>query len=158
MKKTDFIFIGVLIVIIVVALLSTKGTEKIDIDYPVTLYGEAGMHQVDYKGYRELVDSNEPFIFVIERKNCGYCQMYMPILEEVTKEKKISIYYIDTEAVDSTDISKLSSENKYLKKHSDWGTPTTIFMKGENILDALGGYVEKDSFLSFIDGKVVYGE
>ena len=158
MKKTDFIFIGLLIIIVVVALFSTKGTEKIDIEYPVKLQGETGMHQVDYEGYRKLVDSNEPFIFVIERTNCGYCQMYMPILEEVVKEKKIAIYYINTEEVDSEDISKLSEENKYLRTHSDWGTPTTIFMKGETILDALGGYVEKDAFLSFIDGKVVYGE
>ncbi len=158
MKKTDFIFIGLLIVIIVVALFSTRGTKEIEIEYPVTLQGDVGMHQVDYEGYRELVESDEPFMFVIERTNCGYCQMYMPILEEVTKEKKISIYYINTEEVPSGDISKLSSENKYLKKHSDWGTPTTLFMKGENVLDALGGYVEKDTFLSFIDGKVVYGE
>lgn len=158
MKKTDFIFIGLLIIIVLVAIFSTKGTEKIDIEYPVTLHGEAGMHQVDYNGYRELVDSDEPFIFVIERTNCGYCQMYMPILEEVVNEKNISIYYINTEEVDSEDIAKLEEENKYLRTHSDWGTPTTLFMKGENILDALGGYVEKDSFLSFIDGKVVYGE
>lgn len=158
MKKSDFILIGLLLIIVVVALVSTKGTEKINIEYPVTLYGDAGMHQVDYEGYRELVDSNEPFIFVIERKECGYCQMYMPILEEVVNEKKIPIYYIDTEAVDSEDIIKLEKENKYLKKHSDWGTPTTLFMKGESILDSIGGYVEKDSFLSFLDDKVIYGE
>lgn len=158
MKKTDYIFIGLLVIIVIVALFSTRGTEKIDIEYPVKLQGDVGMHQIDYKGYRELVDSNEPFIFVIERTNCGYCQMYMPILEEVVNEKKISIYYINTEEVDSGDITKLSNENKYLKKHSDWGTPTTLFMKGEDILDSIGGYVEKDSFLSFIDGKVVYGE
>lgn len=158
MKKSDFILIGFLLIVVVVALLSTKGTEKIDIEYPVTLYGEAGMHQTDYEGYKKLVESNEPFLFVIERKNCGYCQMYMPILEEVVSEKKIPIYYIDTEAVDSEDVSKLESENKYLKKHSDWGTPTTLFMKGEYVLDTIGGYVEKDSLLSFLDDKVVYGE
>lgn len=158
MKKSDFILIGVLLVVVIVALFSTRGTEKVDIEYPVTLYGEAGLHETNYDGYRELVDSNEPFIFVIERKNCGYCQSYMPILEEVVSEKKISIYYIDTEAVDSEEVLKLESENKYLKKHSDWGTPTTLFMRGESIIDSIGGYVEKDRFLSFIDGRVVYGE
>lgn len=158
MKKSDFVVIGVLIIIVLVALFSTKGNHNIEIEYPVVLYGESGMHEVDYEGYRSLVDSNEPFIFVIERKNCGYCQMYMPILEEVVSEKKIPIYYIDTEAVNSEDVIQLESENKYLKKHSDWGTPTTLFMKGEDIIDSIGGYVEKEKFLSFIDGRVVFGE
>lgn len=158
MKKSDFILIGLLIIIVVVALFSTRGNNNIEIEYPVTLYGEAGMHEVDYDRYRNLVESEEPFIFVIEKKNCGYCQMYMPILEEVVSEKHIPIYYIDIEAVDKNDVIQLESENKYLKKHSDWGTPTTLFMKGEYIIDSIGGYVEKDSFLSFIDGRIVYGE
>ena len=157
MKKGDFILIGVLVLIVLFAVLSTKGTHEINVEYPVTLYGEAGLHEIDYNGYNDLIKTNEPFIVIIERTGCGYCQMYMPIVEEVANEKKISIYYIDTEAIPSEDVQKLSTENKYLKRN-DWGTPTTLLMKGEEILGNIGGYVEKDSFLSFLDGKVVYGE
>ena len=157
MKKGDFILIGLLVLIGVFAILSTKGTHEVDVTYPVTLYGEAGLHEIDYNEYNDLVKTNEPFIVIIERTGCGYCQMYMPIVEEVANEKKISIYYIDTEAISSEDVQKLSTENKYLKRN-DWGTPTTLLMKGEDILGNIGGYVEKDSFLEFLDGKVVYGE
>ena len=47
----------------------------------------------------------------------------------------------------------LSTTNSYLKKNN-WGTPTTLFMLGDRVLDSIGGYVEKDTVLSFLDGRV----
>ena len=46
----------------------------------------------------------------------------------------------------------------YLKKNSDWGTPTTLLMRGEDILDSIGGYVEKEEFVSFLEEKVKMGD
>ena len=54
-------------------------------------------------------------------------------------------------------MQKLSTTNKYLKRN-EWGTPTTLFMLGDRILDSIGGYVEKASIEKFIEGKVVFGE
>ena len=51
MKKGDFILIGLLVLIGLIAILSTKGTHAIDIEYPVTLYGSVGLHETDYNGY-----------------------------------------------------------------------------------------------------------
>ena len=158
MKKSDFILIGVVILIIVVAALSTKGNiEEAKVDYPLTLVGDAGLHQMTYNDYEEMVKSGDPFIVVIERATCSYCQQYMPILEEVADEKSIPLYYIDTDTLTSDENNLLASTNAYLKRNQ-WGTPTTLFMLGERVLDTIGGYVEKDSVLSFLDGRVVMGE
>ena len=81
----------------------------------------------------------------------------MPIVEEVANEKKIPIYYIDTDTLTGDEYNELSTTNSYLKRNS-WGTPTTLFMLGDRVLDTIGGYVEKDAVLSFIDGRVVMGE
>jgi hypothetical protein len=81
----------------------------------------------------------------------------MPIVEEVAKEKKIPVYYIDTDTLTAEEYNLLSTTNSYLKRN-EWGTPTTLFMLGDRVLDSIGGYVEKESVLSFIDGKVVMGE
>ena len=54
-------------------------------------------------------------------------------------------------------MTKLSTTNKYLKRN-EWGTPTTLFMLGDRVLDSIGGYVEKDSIEAFLDGKVVFGD
>ena len=158
MKKSDFILIGVVILIVVAAMFSSKGTiAEEEVDYPLTLAGEAGLHQITYNEYEEKVENGDAFIVIIERAGCGYCVQYMPIVEDVANEKKIPIYYIDTDTLSSDEYTELSTTNNYLKRN-DWGTPTTLFMLGDRVLDSIGGYVEKDAVLSFIDGKVVVGE
>lgn len=159
MKKSDFLLIGVVLLIVVVALFSTKGNEELEeVNYPLALSGEVGLHQLTYSEYEEKVDSGEAFIVVIERDGCGYCTMYMPIVKEVADEKSVPIYFIDLADESSENVSKLTSTNKYLKRNPEWGTPTTLFMLGDRVLDSIGGYVEKDGILSFLDGKVVMGE
>ena len=158
MKKTDFILIGVVLLIVVVAIFSSKGNiQQEEVEYPLTLAGEAGLHQITYNQYEEKVENGDAFIVIIERAGCGYCVQYMPIVEAVAKEKKIPIYYIDTDTLTAEEYNLLSTTNSYLKRN-EWGTPTTLFMLGDRVLDSIGGYVEKDSVLKFIDGKVVMGE
>jgi len=158
MKKTDFILIGVVLLIVILAIFSTKGTvveEKIE--FPLKLAGEVGLNQITYDEYKKMVDNGDAFIVIIEREGCTYCQQYMPIVEEVVKEKKISINYIDTDKLTEEEFNELSNTNKYLKKNK-WGTPTTLFMLGDRIVDSIGGYVDKDSVLKFLNDRVVMGE
>ena len=158
MKKSDFILIGVVVLFVVLALFSSKGNEELEeVDYPLTLVGDAGLQQITYSQYEEFVNNDDAFIVIIERAGCSFCIQYMPIVEEVANEKKIPLYYIDTDTLTSEDMNELSTTNDYLKKNS-WGTPTTLFMLGDRVLDAIGGYTEKDGVLSFLDGKVVMGE
>jgi len=159
MKKSDFILIGVVVLIIVLCLFTTKGNEELEeVNYPITLNGESGLHQITYNEYEDKVNDGEAFIVIIERAGCGYCTMYMPVVEEVAKEKKIPLYYIDIADLTSSEMRNLERKNKYLKRNSNWGTPTTLFMMGNRVLDALGGYTDKNGVLSFLDGKVVMGE
>lgn len=158
MKKSDFILIGLVLVIIVVAIFSTRGTKAEDeIEYPLTLTGEVGLNQITYSDYKKMVEDGDAFVVVIERAGCGYCQMYMPILEEYAKEKQIAVTYIDTDTLTEDEFNELSTTNKYLKKNN-WGTPTTLFMLGDRVIDVIGGYVEKDSIDSFFKDRVVMGE
>ena len=112
---------------------------------------------VTYGEYEDFVDGEEPFIVVIERAGCSYCIQYMPIVEEVAKEKKIPLYYIDTDTLSAEEFNELSTTNNYLKRNN-WGTPTTLFMLGDRVLENIPGYVDKENLLSFLDGKVVMGE
>ena len=158
MKKSDFILIGIVLLIVVVAMFSTKGTKaEEEVEYPLTLAGEAGLHQITYNDYEDKVENGDAFIVVIERAGCSYCVQYMPIVEDVANEKKIPIYYIDTDTLSADEYNNLNNKNSYLKRNN-WGTPTTLFMLGDRVLDAIGGYTEKDAVLSFIDGRVVMGE
>lgn len=158
MKKSDLILIGIVVLFVLLALFSSKGNEKLDeVDYPLTLAGSAGLHEMTYSDYKSYVLEGKAFIVVIERAGCSFCVQYMPIVEEVAKEKKIPLYYIDTDKLTADEMNELSTTNNYLKRNK-WGTPTTLFMLGDRVIDAIGGYVDKDSVLAFIDKKVVMGE
>ena len=158
MKKTDFILIGVVLVLIIVGIVSSKGTEALEeIEFPLTLSGEVGLHEITYSEYEEKVKNGEAFVVVIERTTCGYCQQYMPLMEEVANEQKIAVTYINTDNITEEEFEKLSTTNKYLKKNQ-WGTPTTLFMLGDRIVDSIGGYVDKESIEAFFKDRVVVGE
>ena len=158
MKKTDFILIGLVLVLVIVGVFSTKGTAaEEEIKFPLQLKGEVGLNEITYKEYEEMVNNGDSFVVVIERTGCSYCQMYMPIMEEVAKEQKIAVTYINTDNLTQDEMEKLSTTNKYLKKNQ-WGTPTTLFMLGDRIVDSIGGYVDKDSIEKFFKDRVVTGE
>ena len=158
MKKKDFILIGAVLVIIIIGIVSSKGTAAQDpIEFPLTLSGEVGLHEITYSQYEQMVDNGEAFVVVIERTGCSWCQQYMPLMEEVANENKIAVTYINTDNLSEDEFNLLTTTNKYLKKN-EWGTPTTLLMLGDRIVDSIGGYTEKDSILAFFDGKVVFGE
>ena len=158
MKKTDFILIGVLLIIIVVGVLSTKGNIKEDpIEFPVKLAGKVGLNEITYSEYKEMVDNGDAFVVVIEREGCYYCQQYMPLLEEYVKKNKIAITFINTDNLTTAESQELSTTNSYLKKNK-WGTPTTLFMIGSRVVDSIGGYVEMESIEKFFKDRVVMGE
>ena len=158
MKKTDFILIGVVLVLVIVGIVSSKGTEALEeIEFPLTLSGEVGLHEITYSEYEEKVNNGDAFVVVIERTTCGYCQQYMPLMEEVANEQRIAVTYINTDNITEEEFEKLSTTNKYLKKNQ-WGTPTTLFMLGDRIVDSIGGYVDKASIEAFFKDRVVVGE
>lgn len=158
MKKSDYILIGLVLVIVMVAIFSTKGTKaQEEIEYPLTLTGEVGLNQITYSKYKEMVNNGDAFVVIIERAGCTYCQMYMPIMEEYVKEKKIAINYIDTDTLTDEEFQELSTKNNYLKRNN-WGTPTTLFMLGDRVIDVIGGYVEKDKIEEFFKDRIVMGE
>ena len=154
-KQKDIILILLVVVLLVVACIvtSTKKESKVDIELPVALEGDAGFNEITYSNYLEKIDSNEPFLVVIVKDGCGYCEMYEPILKEVADEYNLPINYINLTNLSEEEYNNLAQSNAYLKKNQ-WGTPTTLFMVGDKVIDSIGQYVEKDDFVSFVKENI----
>lgn len=150
-KQKDLVLVLLVFVLLIVGfILTNPKREKVDIELPVALSGEAGFTEISYSEYQEKVKNNKLFLVVIVKDGCGYCQMYEPIVQEVADEYQLPFYYINLTNLSSEEREDLSTTNKYLKRNSRWGTPTTLFMYGENIVDSISGYVEKDTFVDFV--------
>lgn len=150
MKKKDIILILGVVLVVVLAIFVVNGG-----DTRITLSGdEVGSIKIDYPTYASKIENNENFMFVIESTNCGYCEMYMPILEEVANELSIPIYYIDISELSSDESNQLASSNTYLM-NEQWGTPTTLLMSGDKVVASISQYVEKDELVKFINKRII---
>lgn len=157
-KQKDIILIALVVVLLIVAAIVTGNKDsKVDIELPVALEGDAGFNEITYSNYLEKIDSNEPFLVVIVKDGCGYCEMYEPILKEVADEYNLPINYINLTNLSEEEYNNLAQSNAYLKKNQ-WGTPTTLFMLGDSVIDSIGGYVDKDKFVNFVKENFVVNE
>ena len=150
-KQKDLILIALVVVLLVVGLLvsGAKKEEKVNIELPVALEGEAGFTEMTYSEYEEKMDSGKPFVMVVVRDGCHYCELYEPVVTEVTSEYGVPFYFINLAHLSEDEYTKLGTSNSYLK-NKEWGTPTTLFMYGKDIIDSIGGYVEKDELVNFV--------
>lgn len=147
MKKNDWLLIALAAVVIVLGMFVYQNNSEREY---YKLEGNAGVNSIAYSEYLEKLDSNEPFIIIIVREGCYYCGLYEPIVEKVVNDLKIPVYMLDTATMTKDEVIALSSTNSYLKRNTDWGTPTTILLKGEQDIGAIGGYVEETELTKFI--------
>lgn len=62
------------------------------------------------------MNAKEPFLVVIVRDGCGYCEMYEPIVEEVANEYRLPIYYINMTNLNNDEYTALGTSNSYFKR------------------------------------------
>lgn len=153
-KQKDIVLILLVVVLLIVAgIVTSVKKEKVDIELPAVVEGEAGTRTITYSEYEELMASKKPFLAIVINDGCHYCEMYEPIVEEVANEYGIPVNYINLAKLSSDEYNSLSNSNSYLRTKK-WGTPTTLFMVGNKVIDSIGQYVDKDTFVSFIKENI----
>ena len=153
-RQKDIILVLLVVVLLIVAMIVTAvKNPKLDIELPVSLSGEAGYTSLAYSEYEEKINNEETFLVVIVKDGCGYCEAYIPILKEVAEEYQIPINYINLTDLTSEEQQKLVQSNSYLKTR-EWGTPTTLLLYGNKVINSIGGYVEKDTLVNFVKENI----
>lgn len=152
-KTGDILLVVGLAVVVLLGCFVLKGEkQKPNYELPLTLSGEAGMHELSYAGYQEKIDNNESFVVVIERATCSHCVSYMPVAEEFAKENNVPMYYVDTDTFSEEDWASFESSNSFFKKNSgQWGTPTTIVLAGSEAVDYIEGETTADNLKELYD-------
>ena len=85
--------------------------------------------KIEYNKLKELsvndiknkINYKENFILLISQSSCSHCISYIPKLEQLAKEKEMSIYYISVDLLSNKDRDEIDNLIDYS------GTPTTIF-------------------------------
>ncbi len=155
-KQKDIILVLLVVVLLIVAFVVTSNKaaqSKVNIDLPAQVEGKVGFNEITYSEYEEKMENDELFVVVIVKDGCGYCEMYIPIVTKVAEEYKVPINYINLTHLTDEEYQAISKSNSYLKRNN-WGTPTTLFMYGDKVVDSIGGYVEEETFVEFVKKNI----
>lgn len=92
------------------------------------LYGDkilskSYLSEIKYDKVIEMIDNKEDFILVISQTTCNHCMSYKPKLEDIAKEYKIQMYYIQVDLLNEEEKDKFEDYISYD------GTPATIFIR-----------------------------
>ena len=104
------------------------------------------LYELDVNDVVEKINNKDSFILCISATYCSHCKEYKPKLEEISKEYKLDIYYID--------FDKYSSDEQDLFRDYisfDGGTPVTLFIRNgleETTVNRINGNVSKDKIIS----------
>ena len=109
-----------IMILVVVCLLVLAGAFIADF-----ILGKNYFKEIKYDEIIEKLDNKEDVVLLISQTTCSHCASYKPKLEDVAKEYKINVYYIDIDLLDDDEYDELNSRLSFATS----GTPLTIFLK-----------------------------
>lgn len=114
MRKKKNIILGVLICILIILICTLLYIIGKKSDFK-------SIEDINLTTLKTKIDNKEKFVLVITQTGCSHCMAYLPILEEIGKDYKLTFYDLN--------MTNLSDEEKveFNKLVRISGTPTTIF-------------------------------
>lgn len=86
-------------------------------------YENNRVEEINYKTFFNKWKNKETFILVVSKTECPYCQLYLPKVEDIAKNYKLKIYYVNTDKFTADESDAFSSYIDY-----QGSTPTTVFI------------------------------
>ena len=111
MKKKIIILCGVCLLILIGAFIGDRILGK---DYFIEL---------NYNEFMEKIENKKDFILVLSQTTCSHCASYKPKIEEVAKEYKVNIYFIEVDMMSDDEKKNFKSLISFTS------TPTTVFIE-----------------------------
>lgn len=147
-KGDLFLVLGLALVVILGLIVMRDVNAGPNYELPLTLSGEAGLHQLSYSEYLDKVNNGDEFVLIIERASCSHCVTYLPIAEDFASSNNLPMYYVDADTFTSEDWETFEKSNTYLKRaKGNWGTPTTLVLAGREHVSYIEGTTNHESLL-----------
>lgn len=120
------------------------------------LYGDIPQDEIKYKvatveQYKKLINKNEYTIAVISEESCSYCKLLQKVINDISTDKDIDIYYFKKDNMSEDDYNELLKiDFKIPAKCTTTGTdttlqkgfpkPLTLITKNGKLVDCIKGY------------------
>ena len=111
--------------------------------------------------YIKKVNSKDYTIAVFGVNNCTYCDLYLPVINNIAKDYNLDIYYFNRDEYDEDEYEKIMElDFEIPSKCTTTGYPTsmkksfpkpmTIITKSGEFVDCIRGYVTEDTVLDML--------
>ena len=90
--------------------------------------------------YLEYYNGSEKKLVLLARPTCHYCQIAEPIIQKVSKEYNIDIYYLNTDDFSEDDQQVFVNSDERFS--SGFGTPFLMILKDGGIVDSVDGLTD----------------
>ena len=96
-----------------------------------------------------LGSKDKSFIYICNPNSSG-CKSFSKVLETVSTKKKLKVYYLNTDTINTEeDWKKLEESNKIFKKV--WFMPAVLVVKNNKIVDYKMETLSEKDLTKFID-------
>jgi len=122
-------------------------------------YDVSAFKQVSYSEYEDLISSKGTHVIYIGRDTCGFCAMFIPVMEAAQEKYGFTTNYLDISTVfdfeknsviNQTAYDKMSTFNDFFEENF-LATPMVVIFKDGKYVDGTMGYQEIDAYSSFLE-------
>lgn len=97
--------------------------------------------------YLDLYKSDETSLVLISKESCGYCQIAVPIIENIIYTDGVEINHVDVGNMSDDDTAKLIGSDDYFSE--GYGTPLILAVGENSIKDKIEGLTTKEGYKEF---------
>ena len=126
---------------------SSDDTENVD--YDTSMFTEVSGDEL-----LDILDRDDDvtYFVAVGRSGCTFSQNFLPSLQQSVKDYDYTLYYLDTDKLDSDVSDEITEKSDVFKdKNSIFGaTPIVYVIKNKKVVDVHSGYSEYDVYESFL--------
>lgn len=105
------------------------------------------LNYINYDEYSNLIKDKNANIIVVGQKTCGYCINAKLVLNEIASKNNIKINYFSITGLNTEQKEGFNKSFEYFS--GNWGTPVTLIVKDEKIVDMLEQLVTEEEYVKF---------
>lgn len=103
--------------------------------------------------YFDLKKGTEKVVILFASPECGWCQKYKPIINKVSSDYELPIYYVNTQNMTNDEFEKVVNDSPYMTSKGGFGTPLTLIVGNNEEIAALEGKEEYEEVVKLFKDK-----
>ena len=167
MNKKIIIVVGIILVIILLIITSSiKPKEKLSNDPNIILSNAEyesenvkenelkELNEINLKDYFDMYNNKSREIVLIGKPTCGYCEIAIPIIENINYEYNLNINYLDIAKLTEDENNEFINSNELYQE--DFGTPILVIIGNKKIYSNQSGLTDHAHYVKLLkDNKLI---